>query len=125
MPVAIIMLTAKDQEIDTVLGLELGAYDYINKPFSPRELLARVKAVLRRTATKEKFAREEEIKIGELVIDSAKYEVTVNGRPVELAPKEFELLDFLARNAGRVMTRDLLVVLFTVSFRNFTGRGDV
>jgi len=109
MQVAVIMLTAKDQEIDIVLGLELGADDYITKPFSPRELVARVKAVLRRMAAQEGSAREEGMKIGGLVIDSSKYEVTVNGRPVELTPKEFELLDFLARNAGRVMTRDALL----------------
>jgi len=108
-PVAVIMVTAKDQEIDTVLGLELGADDYITKPFSPRELVARVKAVLRRTTVTDKTSSPGEIKIGSLFIDSSKYEVTVNGRPVELTPKEFELLDFLARNAGRVMTRDFLL----------------
>jgi two-component system alkaline phosphatase synthesis response regulator PhoP len=108
-PVAVIMVTAKDQEIDTVLGLELGADDYITKPFSPRELLARVKAVLRRTTAREEPLKKEGIKMGALVIDSARYEVTVNGKPVELTPKEFELLDFLARNAGRVMTRDSLL----------------
>lgn len=108
-PLAVIMVTAKDQEIDTVLGLELGADDYITKPFSPRELVARVKAVLRRTSSQEGNVRKEVIKIGGLFIDSSKYEVSVNGRPVELTPKEFELLDFLARNAGRVMTRDVLL----------------
>lgn len=106
---AIIMLTAKDQEIDTVLGLELGADDYITKPFSPRELVARVKAVLRRTVPKEEYVRSSETRIGGLVINSGSYEVTVDGKPVELTPKEFELLDFLARNAGRVMTRDALL----------------
>ncbi|MFZ5898291.1 MAG: response regulator [Bacillota bacterium] len=106
---AIIMLTAKDQEIDTVLGLELGADDYITKPFSPRELVARVKAVLRRTVPKEEYVRSSETRIGGLVINSDSYEVTVDGKPVELTPKEFELLDFLARNAGRVMTRDALL----------------
>ncbi len=108
-PVAVIMVTAKDEEIDTVLGLELGADDYITKPFSPRELLARVKAVLRRTNTKVENASRESIIIGDLVIDSSRYEVNVKNQPVELTPKEFELLDFLARNMGRVMTRDVLL----------------
>ncbi|WP_027365604.1 response regulator transcription factor [Desulfotruncus alcoholivorax] len=110
LPVAVIMLTAKDQEIDRVLGLELGADDYITKPFSPRELVARVKAVLRRTSTREDTGQqEEEIKIGTLTIDSERYEVKVNGQLVELTPKEFDLLHFLVRNAGKVMTRDILL----------------
>jgi len=108
-PVAVIMVTAKDEEIDTVLGLELGADDYITKPFSPRELLARVKAVLRRTNTRTESVLKECINIGNLVIDSSRYEVNVKDQPVELTPKEFELLDFLARNVGRVMTRDALL----------------
>ncbi|KJS13329.1 MAG: XRE family transcriptional regulator [Peptococcaceae bacterium BRH_c8a] len=110
LPVAVIMLTAKDQEIDRVLGLELGADDYITKPFSPRELVARVKAVLRRTSTREEISQPgERIKIGPLTIDAARYEVKVSGKQVELTPKEFELLEFLARNAGKVMTRDVLL----------------
>jgi len=110
LPVAVIMLTAKDQEIDRVLGLELGADDYITKPFSPRELVARVKAVLRRTAVREEKSQPgERIKIGPLTIDSERYEVKVNGKQIELTPKEFELLEFLARNAGKVMTRDVLL----------------
>jgi len=114
-PVAVIMLTAKDQEIDRVLGLELGADDYIIKPFSPRELVARVRAVLRRTSARNNSVHEkyplpgEKISIDGLVIDSNKYEVKVNDKPVEVTPKEFELLYFLARNAGRVMTRDNLL----------------
>jgi two-component system alkaline phosphatase synthesis response regulator PhoP len=107
---AVIMLTAKDHEIDRVLGLELGADDYITKPFSPRELVARVKAVLRRTAKQGESPRSgEAIKTGGLLIDPERYEVKLNGRPVELTPKEFELLDFLARNAGKVMSRDILL----------------
>lgn len=108
--VGVIMLTAKDQEIDRVLGLELGADDYITKPFSPRELVARVKAVLRRTAARQEYTRHEDIiKTGDLVIDAGKYEVRLHGIPVELTPKEFELLNFLARNAGKVMSRDKLL----------------
>ena len=110
LPVAVIMLTAKDQEIDRVLGLELGADDYITKPFSPRELVARVKAVLRRTSPQEEISQPgERIKIGTLTIDSERYEVKVGGKQVELTPKEFELLELLARNAGKVMTRDVLL----------------
>ncbi len=114
-PVAIIMLTAKDQEIDRVLGLELGADDYMIKPFSPRELVARVKAVLRRTSVRENKSRQEQRESGEkisidgLVIDATKHEVTVNGKPVEVTLKEFELLYVLARHAGKVMTRDTLL----------------
>ena len=105
---AVIMLTAKDHEIDKVLGLELGADDYMAKPFSPRELIARVKAVLRRT-TKKESPREDAIIIGELIIDTARHEISVKGRQVELTPKEFELLELLAKNAGRVMTRNILM----------------
>lgn len=109
MSTAVIMLTAKDHEIDKVLGLELGADDYMSKPFSPRELIARVKAVLRRTTAKKESLREEAITIGELIIDTARHEISVNGRQVELTPKEFELLELLAKNAGRVMTRNVLM----------------
>lgn len=109
LPVAVIMLTARDQEIDTVVGLELGADDYITKPFSPRELLARVKAVLRRTSSRGEYLIKEGFAIGELFINSASYEVTLKGRPVTLTPKEFELLEYMARNPGRVLTRDMLL----------------
>lgn len=108
-PVAIIMLTAKDQEIDTVVGLELGADDYMTKPFSPRELVARIKAVLRRTSTVKDRRHGGIIKSGGLVIDPVRHEVTVDGRAVELTPKEFELLYFLAQNPGQVMSRDTLL----------------
>jgi len=107
---AVIMLTAKDGEIDKVLGLELGADDYITKPFSPREMVARVKAVLRRTSQRGQPAGEEEgIRIGDLYIDPSRYKVTLKDKVIELTPKEFELLHFLAQNAGRVMTRDVLL----------------
>lgn len=109
LPTAVIMLTAKDQEIDKVLGLELGADDYMAKPFSPRELIARVKAVLRRTSGKKESSREEVIIIGDLIINTARHEVFVSGRQVELTPKEFELLELMAKNAGRVMTRNVLM----------------
>jgi two-component system, OmpR family, alkaline phosphatase synthesis response regulator PhoP len=108
--IPIIMLTAKDDEIDRVLGLEMGADDYVTKPFSPRELLARVKAVLRRTGDNEYGNNTQGIiKFGDIVIDSNKYEVFAYGNPVELTPREFELLLYLAKNLGRVLSRDLLL----------------
>ncbi len=105
--IPIIMLTAKSQESDKVVGLELGADDYITKPFSPRELVARIKAVLRRAKEKDKLP--EVLKIGELRIDFSKIEVTVKDKPVELTSKEFELLRTLIRAKGRVLSRDYLL----------------
>jgi len=101
--VPIIMLTAKAAEADRVVGLELGADDYVVKPFSPRELVARVRAVLRRIEGEAGAA--EQVTIGELVIDQKTREVTVAGRLVELTPTEFDLLAFLARHPGQVFTR--------------------
>lgn len=105
--VPIIMLTAKAQEADKVVGLELGADDYMTKPFSPRELVARVKAVLRRGRDKE--ARAFIISSGELVIDLSKISVSVKGKQVELTSKEFELLKTLVAAKGRVLSRDYLL----------------
>ncbi|MBM3244759.1 MAG: response regulator transcription factor [Candidatus Omnitrophica bacterium] len=105
--IPIIMLTAKTQEADKIVGLELGADDYITKPFSPRELIARVKAVLRRG--KEKDALPEILKIGDLEIDFSKITVKVNNKPVELTAKEFELLRTLIKAKGRVLSRDYLL----------------
>jgi phosphate regulon transcriptional regulator PhoB len=106
--VPIIMLTAKDSEIDKIVGLEVGADDYITKPFSVREVLARIRAVLRRAGNRAENAAEE-IQVDQLVINFAKHAVTVDGHPVTLSPKEFDLLKILIRNRGRVMTRDLLL----------------
>ncbi len=105
--VPIIMVTAKGEEIDKVLGLEMGADDYVPKPFSPRELVARVKAVLRRTSdhTEEK----DEIAFDNLSINLVKHEVRKNGQVVELKPKEFDLLRLMATNPGKVFTRDFLL----------------
>jgi two-component system phosphate regulon response regulator PhoB len=100
----IVMLTAKSEEADIVAGLELGADDYVTKPFSPRVLLARIKAVLRRKAvTVDKEATS--IKRGDLMIDSTRYEATVKGKVIELTSTEFKLLRFLAAKPGRVFTR--------------------
>ncbi len=101
--VPIIMLTAKAAEADRIVGLELGADDYVVKPFSPRELVARVRAVLRRSEGKS--AEPERIEVGDLVIDLKAREVTLAGKSVELTPTEFDLLVFLARHPGQVFTR--------------------
>jgi len=105
--IPIIMLTAKSQESDKVVGLELGADDYIAKPFSPRELIARIKAVLRRSTEKEKLP--EIFQAGELRIDFAKISVNIKDKSVELTSKEFELLKTLLKAKGRVLSRDYLL----------------
>lgn len=105
--IPVIMLTAKSRESDKIVGLELGADDYMTKPFSPRELIARIKAVLRRVKDKDKAS--EVIKIGELEIDFSKIAVSVKDKPVELTSKEFELLKALVSAKGRVLSRDLLL----------------
>jgi len=105
----IVMLTARDDDVDKIVGLELGADDYVTKPFNPRELVARVKAILRRT---QRAARAEApIHVGDLTIDPARHEVTVAGRMVELRPKEFDLLVVLAEHRGLVLSREQLLDL--------------
>lgn len=106
--VPIIMLTARGDDVDKIVGLELGADDYLTKPFNPRELVARVKAVLRRT---EPPVRQRLLRVGDLTIDAERHEVMVAGRPVELRPREFELLSTLARNPRMVFDRDRLLKL--------------
>lgn len=103
----IVMLTAKGEDVDKILGLEMGADDYITKPFSPRELVARVKAVLRRSL--EKPAAEKILKVGELLIDKERYAVTIKGRPMKLSATEFKLLLFLAERNGKVFNREQLL----------------
>lgn len=112
--IPILMLTARVEEIDKVVGLELGADDYMTKPFSMRELLARVRAMLRRVEMMQREAASSEeaahrIMVGELEIDVARHEVSLRGSPVGLSLKEFDLLAFLAKNRGQVFSRDVLL----------------
>jgi two-component system response regulator RegX3 len=105
--VPIIMVTAKDSELDKVLGLELGADDYVTKPFSSRELVARIRAVLRRNV--DEFDADPVVEAGPVRIDPDRHLVQVNGQSVNLPLKEFDLLEYLVRNAGRVLTRGQLI----------------
>jgi two-component system response regulator RegX3 len=108
--VPIIMLTAKDAEIDKVVGLELGADDYVTKPYSSRELIARIKAVLRRGLTEDGSNQDQDLlEVGPIRLNIGKHQVFVGGNPVALPLKEFELLEFLMRNSGRVLTRSQLI----------------
>ena len=116
MTVPILMLTAKTEEIDRVVGLEVGADDYVTKPFSMRELLARVRAMLRRAEMMkqeasyvERKAAPSPIKVGDLEIDPIRHQVSLGGSIIELTPKEFDLLAFLVTNRGRVFSRDHLL----------------
>ncbi len=110
--VPILMLTAKSEEIDRVVGLELGADDYVTKPFSMRELMARTKAVLRRYSLSASNTAKESGKIlraGKLEVNISKHVVTLDGEPLELKPREFDLLALLVENAGRALTRDRIL----------------
>ncbi len=107
--VPIVMLTARDQELDKVLGLELGADDYVTKPFSTRELVARIKAVLRRSNGNGLRDVDAALEGGGIRLDPERFEVTVRGAPVHLTRKEFEVLELLMDNAGRVITRESLI----------------
>ena len=107
--VPIIMVTAKDTEADKVTGLELGADDYVTKPFSVRELVSRVRANLRRVHPGGPVAADELLRGGPVSVDVARHEVTVRGEPVSLPPKEFELLEAFLRRKGRLLTRDFLI----------------
>jgi DNA-binding response OmpR family regulator len=117
--VPIVMLTARGDELDRVLGLELGADDYVVKPFSPKELVARVRAVLRRTS-EAREERDEILRTADVEVDIARMRVTVAGRPVELTPTEFQLLATMAREPGRVFTRSqLLDAVHGVAFESY------
>jgi len=107
--VPILMLTARDDDIDKIVGLELGADDYMTKPFNPRELVARVKAILRRSTRP--ASSDKPLQVADLVIDPGRREVTVRGRPVELRSKEFDLLLALAEHRGLVLSREQLLDL--------------
>jgi two-component system OmpR family response regulator len=124
--VPVVMLTAKGEEVDRIVGLELGADDYLAKPFNPRELLARIRAVLRRTAAPAGTAGTPRVRAGDLEIDVDAREVTVAGRRVVLTHYEFELLAALARAAGRVLSRErLLDVLKGEAYEAFDRSIDV
>jgi two-component system response regulator RegX3 len=107
--VPIIMLTAKDSEIDKVVGLELGADDYVTKPYSSRELIARIRAVLRRGELSDTATDGATLEVGPVRMDTDRHIISVNGEVVAIPLKEFELLEFLMRNAGRVLTRVQLI----------------
>ena len=104
--VPILMLTARDEEPDRVVGLEVGADDYVTKPFSPRELVARMKAILRRA---EPQPAQEVLELGDVSLNRDTHDVTIAGRPVELTAKEFDLLAFFLANPGAVLSRDVLL----------------
>lgn len=108
-PVAILMLTARDEPVDKILGLEMGADDYLTKPFNPRELVARVKAILRRSQTQRQVVEKQPLHMGGLLVDPARREVRVQGRTVDLRGQEFDLLYTLARHRGIVLTRQQLL----------------
>ena len=109
--IPVIMVTARAEEGDKVLGFELGADDYVTKPFSTRELVARIRAVVRRSQPADRHAPKTRVEAGDLLIDRQRFEVTMGGRPVELTPKEFQLLVTLASEPGRVFGRDELLDL--------------
>jgi DNA-binding response OmpR family regulator len=107
--VPILMLTARDEDIDKIIGLEVGADDYMTKPFNPRELVARVKSILRRAAPERRKSESDELQHGELTINAGKREVHVSDEEIRLAPKEFDLLWELLDHRGIVLTRDQLL----------------
>ena len=121
--IPILMLTARDEEADRVVGLELGADDYLTKPFSPRELVARMKAILRRS---EPQPDEELVELGDVSLNRETHDVTVGGMPIELTAKEFELLAFFLSNPGAVLSRDVLLDrVWGVSYPGGTRTVDV
>jgi DNA-binding response OmpR family regulator len=107
--VPILMLTARDEDVDKIIGLEVGADDYLTKPFNPRELVARVKSILRRSVPERRAIETKQLKHGDLEIDAGRREVRVAGNEVQLAPKEFDLLWELLDHRGLVLTRDQLL----------------
>ncbi len=123
--VPIIMLTAKTTEEDKLLGLDLGADDYVTKPFSPRELLARVRAVLRRIG-EDRPKNQLQVRFGDLIVDFVRHEVKVQGKPIYLTPKEFKLLETLIQEPGRAFTRlELLDRVFGFDYEGLERTVDV
>jgi DNA-binding response OmpR family regulator len=124
--VPIIMLTARGEETDKLVGLELGADDYITKPFSPKELVARVRAVLRRADTSQANARADIIRVADITLDVPRLRATVGERSIDLTPTEFQLLATLARQPGRLFTRaQLLDALHGIAFESYERAIDV
>jgi two-component system response regulator RegX3 len=119
--VPIIMLTAKDAEVDKVVGLEVGADDYVTKPFSSPELIARIRAVLRRGSSEPRVVDEDIIELGPIKLDIARHSVQVNSQEVTMPLKEFEVLEYLMENSGRVLTRGQLMDRIWGS--NYVGDG--
>ena len=107
--VPILMLTARDEDVDKIIGLEVGADDYMTKPFNPRELVARVKSILRRSTPPQRAAESAQIRHGDLLVDAGRREVRVGDEEIQLAPKEFDLLWELLDHRGLVLTRDQLL----------------
>ena len=107
--VPILMLTARDEDVDKIIGLEVGADDYLTKPFNPRELVARVKSILRRSTPERRQVESKQIRHGDLLVDAGRREVHVGDQEVQLAPKEFDLLWELLDHRGLVLTRDQLL----------------
>jgi DNA-binding response OmpR family regulator len=107
--IPILMLTARDEDVDKIIGLEVGADDYLTKPFNPRELVARVKSILRRSAPERRQIESKQLRHGDLVIDAGRREVHVGDEEIQLAPKEFDLLWELLDHRGLVLTRDQLL----------------
>jgi len=107
--VPILMLTARDEDVDKIIGLEVGADDYLTKPFNPRELVARVKSILRRSTPERRQVESKQLRHGDLLVDAGRREVHVGDREVQLAPKEFDLLWELLDHRGLVLTRDQLL----------------
>ena len=107
--VPVIMLTAKDSEIDKVVGLEIGADDYVTKPYSYRELVARIKAVLRRGAAEEEDSRESTLRVGQVAMNTDRHEVAIDGEKAAMPLREFELLELFMRNPDRVLTRAQII----------------
>jgi DNA-binding response OmpR family regulator len=121
--VPILMLTARDEEPDRIIGLEIGADDYLMKPFSPRELVARMKAILRRAEPQVDY---DLLELGDVSLDRGTHDVTIDGRPVELTAKEFELLAYFLANPGAVLSRDVLLDrVWGVSYPGGTRTVDV